>query len=152
MHTDPRTELFQPPTDERAMSANQFFPASSNFAEDLVFSLSFQAQPRLSGFLRMKKSRFRGWKDRWFVLIPGPSYVAVQYYRRRNDLSSNSFKRDCIASEGYAFPEPKLGQNCFSFVSTNGNRVYLAATSEFQRNLWISCINSMLDERADLPG
>jgi hypothetical protein len=131
-------------------------PNCSDFLQDLVFSLSLPAQPRLSGFLRIKKSRnslLIAWKERWFVLIPTPSCVVIQYYRRKGDLLSTSIKRVCISAGERASPEPKLGsygEHCFSFVSTSGERIFLAASSEFQRSLWISCINSMSQETAGL--
>ncbi len=149
-----RLFLMQRPT---AKINGPVISASLSFVQDFAFSLSLPAQPRLSGFLRMKKSRSRpislhwGWKERWFVLIPCPSCVIVQYYRRKVDLLSTSVKRECIYAGERAILEPKIGgygQYCFSFVSASGNRVFLAATSEFQRNLWISCINSTLDEGA----
>jgi hypothetical protein len=157
-HLDmPATGQFQHPTDELAESKKPFVPSSSSFVLDFAFSFSLPAQPRLSGFLRMKKSRscsvslLAGWKERWFVLIPGPSYIAVHYYRSKVEFLSTSVKRVCVAGEEHAIQEPQLGghgYHCFSFVSTSGDRVILAATSEFQKNLWISCINSMLDEGA----
>jgi hypothetical protein len=137
--------------EERGICSQRYADSLSSFLNGVAFLSGLPAAPRISGFLKIRKSStssismLKRWKERWCLLILQSSGIIIRCYRSQPDSLSTSTKEICIDIGQHAVPEPKLmqaGRFCFSFESSAEGRVVISATSEFQMILWMSYINS----------
>jgi hypothetical protein len=119
----------------------------SSYISDLILLLHLPSPPRLSGFLKLKASTaftfIRAWKERWLVMTQDNDQKRIHIYRKRRECYPTKFFTVC--PQHRVAEEPSLsgpGLFCFSFAIVEGERITLAATSEFQMWSWISCIQS----------
>ncbi len=116
-----------------------------NMRQDYVMLTKLIVPPRITGFLRMKNPRSRSffpgfnWKERFFFLVDDGESISLFYIREPN----GSMTKVNVDMTKPAISIPcKSERFCFHITDDRSERITLAATSELQMRLWISCLTA----------